>query len=206
MIFGKHINRYYGKYALMLLFGMAALLMVDYLQLVIPNMYQMTINGINQGYVDIDGVRMTFDMDFLLDRICLPMVGIILAMVAGRFLWRVCIFGAAIKVETDIRNEMFDHCKDLSRQYYQVNKVGNLMSLFTNDLDTVQECYGGGFFDVLRRRIPGCAGIRQDVEHGYPAHLPVDGTHAVPDGGGNDHRQIYDEKVGCASGSVLCPE
>ena len=152
MIFGKHINRYYGKYAPMLLLGMAALLMVDYLQLVIPNLYQMTINGVNQGYVDVDGVRIAFDMDFLLDRICLPMVAIILAMVAGRFLWRICIFGAAIKVETDIRNAMFDHCKDLSRQYYQVNKVGNLMSLFTNDLDTVQECYGGGFlmfFDAL---------------------------------------------------------
>ena len=152
MIFGKHINRYYGKYAPMLLLGMAALLMVDYLQLVIPNLYQMTINGVNQGYVDVDGVRIAFDMDFLLDRICLPMVAIILAMVAGRFLWRICIFGAAIKVETDIRNAMFDHCKDLSRQYYQVNKVGNLMSLFTNALDPVQECYGGGFlmfFDAL---------------------------------------------------------
>ena len=37
-------------------------------------------------------------------------------------------------------------------QYYQVNKVGNLMSLFTNDLDTVQECFGWGimmFFDAL---------------------------------------------------------
>ena len=152
MIFGKHINRYYGKYAFMLIFGMLALLLVDYLQLVIPNLYQLTINGINQGFVVVDGVQMPFDMDFLLDRICLPMVGIILAMVAGRFLWRICIFGAAIKVETDIRNEMFDHCKDLSRQYYQVNKVGNLMSLFTNDLDTVQECYGGGFlmfFDAV---------------------------------------------------------
>ena len=152
MIFGKHINRYYGKYAFMLIFGMLALLLVDYLQLVIPNLYQLTINGINQGFVVIDGVQMPFDMDFLLDRICLPMVGIILAMVTGRFLWRICIFGAAIKVETDIRNEMFDHCKDLSRQYYQVNKVGNLMSLFTNDLDTVQECYGGGFlmfFDAV---------------------------------------------------------
>ena len=97
----------------------------------------------------MNGVRMTFDMDFLLDHICMPMVGTILAMVCGRFLWRVCIFGAAIKVEADIRESMFDHAKDLSRQYYQVNKVGNLMSLFTNDLDTVQECFGGGFLMTL---------------------------------------------------------
>jgi ATP-binding cassette subfamily B protein len=39
---------------------------------------------------------------------------------------------------------MFDRCKDLSQQYYQVNKVGNLMSLFTNDLETIQECFGWG--------------------------------------------------------------
>ena len=65
-------------------------------------------------------------------------------MVVGRFLWRVCFFGAAIRVETDLRDRMFDNCRHLSREYYQVNKVGNLMSLFTNDLDTVQECYGWG--------------------------------------------------------------
>ena len=144
MIFGKHINRYYLKYAHLLLLGLAALLAVDYLQLIIPNLYQMVINGTSMGYVIVDGVQTPFTMDFLLDEICMPMVGIILSVVVGRFLWRACFFGAAIKVEQDLRDRMFDNAKDLSREYYQVNKVGNLMSLFTNDLDTVQECYGWG--------------------------------------------------------------
>ena len=46
---------------------------------------------------------------------------------------------------------MFDHSRRLSQQYYQLNKVGNLMSLYTNDLDTIQECFGDGilmFFDA----------------------------------------------------------
>lgn len=152
MIFGKHINHYYVKYAPRLLFGLLALVIVDWFQLVIPNLYQLLINGMNEGQVEIDGVMVAFDFDFLLDRICMPMVGIILLMVFGRFLWRVMLMGAAIRVETDIRNKMFDHAKDLSREYYQVNKVGNLMSLFTNDLDTIQECFGWGFlmfFDAL---------------------------------------------------------
>ena len=151
MIFDKHINRYYLRYAPLLLLGLFALIMVDYLQLEIPELYQMVINGMNSGVVEVDGVLTAFDMNFLLDRICMPMVGIILCMVFGRFLWRVTIFGAAIRVETDLRNRMFDHAKDLSREYYQVNKVGNLMSLFTNDLDTIQECFGWGylqFFDA----------------------------------------------------------
>lgn len=152
MIFGRHINRYYFKYAAWLILGLVSLVAVDYLQLEIPKLYRMIINGVNGGSVSVNGVFMAFDMDFLLDRICMPMVGIILAMVFGRFLWRVCFFGAAVRLEADLRNRMFDHAKDLSREYYQVNKVGDLMSLFTNDLDTVQECFGWGvmmFFDAL---------------------------------------------------------
>ena len=145
MIFGKHINRYYIKYAGWLLLGLLSLVIVDWFQLVIPNIYQKVINGMNTGYVMVDGVQQIFDMDFLLDEICMPMVVIVISMVFGRFLWRVAFMGAAVKVETQLRNRMFDHAKNLSREYYQVNKVGNLMSLFTNDLDTIQECVGWGF-------------------------------------------------------------
>ena len=152
MLFGKHINRYYLKYLPMLLLGVAALTLVDYMQLLVPELYKMVINGINEGAVEIDGILHTFDMDFLLDRICLPMIFIILSMVLGRFLWRICFFGSGIRMETDLRGKMFDHCKDLSQQYYQHNKVGDLMSLFTNDLETVQDCFGSGilmFCDAL---------------------------------------------------------
>ena len=152
MIFGKHINRYYLRYAPLILLSLAELVMVDILQLEIPELYQMVINGVNQGYVSVEGVSLPFDMDFLLDRICMPMVKIILCMVFGRFLWRVCFFGAGVRVESDLRDRMFDHAKDLSREYYQVNKVGDLMSLFTNDLDAIQESFGWGilmFFDAL---------------------------------------------------------
>ena len=152
MIFGKHINRYYLKYGWMLVLGLAALVMVDFLQLEIPKLYRMVIDGMSYGYVAEGGAQLAFDMDFLVDRICMPMVKIILAMVFGRFLWRICFFGSAVQLEEDLRNRMFSHAKELSRQYYQVNKVGDLMSLFTNDLDTVQECFGWGvmmFFDAV---------------------------------------------------------
>ncbi len=144
MIFGKHINKYYIKYGPLLLLGLLALGVVDYMQLVVPRLYQMVVNGMNDGQVMLDGVMRTFDMDFLLDEICLPMLVVVISMVFGRFLWRICFFGSAVRVEAEIRNSMFDHCKDLSQQYYQVHKVGDLMSLFTNDLDTIQDCYGNG--------------------------------------------------------------
>jgi len=145
MIFGKHINRYYLKHAPMLLLGILALLFVDYCQLEIPKLYKYVLNGMGSGKVELEnGKILPFDMDFLLDKICLPMLIIIMFMVIGRFLWRICFFGSGVKMETDLRSRMFDHCKDLSQQYYQVNKVGTLMSYFTNDLETVQDCFGSG--------------------------------------------------------------
>ena len=152
MIFGKYINRYYLKNAPVLLLGLVALLTVDYIQLLIPRLYRLVINGVNLGQVVVDGQTVAFGKEVLFQHICLPMIYIIILMVLGRFLWRVCFFGSAVRVTADLRERMFDHSRQLSQQYYQVNKVGNLMSLYTNDLDTIQECFGDGvlmFFDAL---------------------------------------------------------
>ena len=144
MVFGKYVNKYYKKHFFALLLGVLALVSVDYFQLKIPEFYNYVVTGLSEGVINIDGQELAFDLDFLLDKICAPMIVTILVMALGRFLWRICMFGTAIKVETDLRERMFDHCKDLSQQYYQVNKVGNMMSLFTNDLSTINECFGDG--------------------------------------------------------------
>ena len=145
MIFGKHINKYYLKYSWALLLGLVFLILVDYLQLEVPELYRMVINGVNTGQVVKDGVTHTFNMDFVLDHICAPFFVIIALIVVGRFAWRICFFGSGHRVEMHLRSRMFTKAKDLSQQFYQVNKVGDLMSLFTNDIATVQECFGWGF-------------------------------------------------------------
>lgn len=144
MLFGRHINKYYIKYSPLLLLGIFSLVLVDYMQLVIPELYRMVINGVNEGFVVVDGIKVAFDMEFLLDEICRPLLFVIVAMIFGRFLWRICFFGSGIRIETDLRSRMFDRCRELGQDYYQHNKVGNLMSLFTNDLETVQDCFGMG--------------------------------------------------------------
>ena len=152
MILGKYINRYYLKNAPVLLLGLLALLMVDYIQLLIPQFYRLVINGVNLGQVVVNGQPLPFTKEVLLQHICLPMIWIVVLMVIGRFLWRICFFGSAVRVAANLRERMFDHSRQLSQQYYQVNKVGNLMSLYTNDIDTIQECFGDGilmFFDAL---------------------------------------------------------
>ena len=151
MVFGKHINKYYLRYFALLFLGLLSLITVDYVQLEIPKIYKALLLGINTGYIDEDKT-VVFDLAALLDRICAPIFFVMLAMIVGRFLWRVCFFGASLRTEKNLRKEMFEHACKLSQNYYQVNRVGNLMALFTNDLETVEECFGWGlmmFLDAL---------------------------------------------------------
>ena len=145
MIFGKHINKYYLKYGWILILGIIALVAVDYFQLKIPEIYGTIINGLDPT------TEFNLTKELLSD-LCIDMLIVIAVLVVGRCLWRLCFFGSAIKVETDMRKSMFNHCKDLSQEFYQKNKVGNMMSLFTNDIETINECFGDGvlmFFDAL---------------------------------------------------------
>ena len=142
VIFGKHVNRYYLRHAFALLMGLITLTLVDYVQLKVPEVYKLVVNGISDGYIVENGVQIPFDMPFLLSRICMPLIVVIVVMVIGRFLWRICFFGTALKVERHIRHRMFDKAKDLPQSYYQKNKVGHMMSLFTNDIETIHECFG----------------------------------------------------------------
>ena len=146
MVFGKHINKYYLKYWFLLVLGIASLVAVDYFQLKIPEIYRVVINGVKDGVVvGSDGVSVSFDGAYLWSGVAVPMLIVIAVMVVGRFLWRICFFGTATRVERDLRREMFEYCRHLPLEYYHTNKVGNLMSLFISDIDTLQDVFGSGF-------------------------------------------------------------
>ena len=55
MLFGKHINRYYLKHLPALLIGVLSLVVIDFLQLKVPELYRMVINGMNHGVVEYKG-------------------------------------------------------------------------------------------------------------------------------------------------------
>ena len=152
MIFGKYINKYYLRFFHYIFAGLIALIAVDIAQLKIPEYYKLIVNGINDGFVEAGGTVVAFDAAFVVNNIGMPMVAIIAVIVVSRFLWRVSLLNASAKTETALRKEMFDKCMTLSAAEYADNKVGSLMSLCTNDLETIDECFGWGilrFFDAV---------------------------------------------------------
>ena len=134
MIFGKHINKYYLKFAHFFLLGIIALLVIDYIQLEIPEIIGVVIDGLEFK---------TLDYEQLISAIIkLGIIGVLMCI--GRFTWRYCIFGTSIKIETCIRDDMFKHAETLSQNYYSKNKTGAQMALYTNDLQTVRMAFGPG--------------------------------------------------------------
>ena len=74
---------------------------------------------------------------------------VVLIMFLGRFTWRICIFGNGVRVQTDMRKELFKKSELLSQIYYQENKVGSIMALYTNDLMTIRQVFGSGMIMLI---------------------------------------------------------
>ena len=134
MLFGKHVNKFYIKYGLFFLLGVAALIVVDFFQLEIPEIVGKIVDGLEAKELSNDTLK----------ELMFRMMVIALVMFAGRFLWRICIFGNGIKIESDLRNDMFKHMEKLSQKYYAENNVGQLMALYTNDLNMIRQTFGMG--------------------------------------------------------------
>ena len=56
----------------------------------------------------------------------------------------------AQKVVSEIRRDLFDHVQTLPLSYFDVHTHGELMSRFTNDVDTVQEALNGSFAMLIQ--------------------------------------------------------
>lgn len=54
------------------------------------------------------------------------------------------------KVIQDIRNDLFKHTQKLPLKYFDAHTHGELMSRFTNDVDTVQEAMNNSFAMIIQ--------------------------------------------------------
>lgn len=139
MVFGKHFNKYYKKYGLALLFGILVLAILDWVQLFIPQTINTIITGVDEN---------NETLNFVLENI-FRILAFAAVITLGRFLWRHLLFGTSRKIETEIRYELFNHATKLSNHYYTGEKIGGLMSYFTNDLDAIRQSFGLGILMIV---------------------------------------------------------
>ncbi|MDY2574599.1 MAG: ABC transporter ATP-binding protein [Bacilli bacterium] len=142
MLFGKHINKYYLKYFWYFFFGIIALVAVDYVQLLIPEQIANIVDGFDNN--EITSLNSPI---FIKAIVIIFIVAII--MFVGRFVWRRAILGEAVKIQADIRKEMFLKAEILSQRYYKENKTGAILAYFSNDLETIEEVFGSGIVQFI---------------------------------------------------------
>lgn len=136
MLFGKYINKYYLKYWAFFLIGIIFLIVVDYLQLYVPEFLGQIIDFFDNGSVT--------GHEKEIGQIIIYVILVSFGMFFGRVVWRLSIFHASTGIEASLRQEMFLKSERLSQRYYHETKVGNIISWFTTDLETIEEFFGWG--------------------------------------------------------------
>ena len=137
MLFGKYVNKFYKKYWYLFLIGVTCLVLVDYFQLLIPEIYGNIVNELKENTLFNDG-------NSKIIKYSLELLGVGFIMLVGRFGWRNTVFGCGINVASDLRDDLYKKALMLDQEYYKKAKVGGLLSYFTNDLEVIQRVFGQG--------------------------------------------------------------
>lgn len=138
----KSLLKYASKYKMRYFIGIVFLLMVDILQLIPPKILGHLTDSLTLGEATSKMIAIAI----------IQMLLLALLMAIGRFMWRIYVNGTSRKIEYDIRNKFFRHLQELSINFYNENKTGDLMALATNDLNAVRMALGPGvimFFDAV---------------------------------------------------------
>lgn len=114
--------------------GLAALIVVDFLQLVIPRILKHGIDGLSAGQATQSGL---LHMAALIAAIAIIVAGL-------RFIWRYLIIGFSRLLEQHLRNRVFAHLLKMDAPFFEKHTPGDLMAHSSNDLAAVQMACGMG--------------------------------------------------------------
>lgn len=145
MLTNKYLAKYYFKYIYLYIIGIIALIVVDIVQTYIPDI----LGKITDLFDTASKTGFTPEMNKDIINLALYSLYIGIAMFLGRIFWRLTIFNASQKTEAGLRHRMFLKAEELSCNFYHKNTVGNVMALFTTDLETIEEYLGWGLIMLV---------------------------------------------------------
>lgn len=128
-----------------ILIGLAALLIVDVLQLFIPRVVKYAIDDLASG--DITSTRLlSYGLQILL---------LALGIGGFRYVWRHLLLGASRRIEKALRNRFFLHLQTLSPSYFYRTKIGDLMAHAINDIESIRMAMALGLVFIVDTIILG---------------------------------------------------
>lgn len=143
------LKEYFIKNRWHLSVGLFSLLLVDLLQVLIPQVMKRAIDSLTFKTA-------TFGILF---KYALMIISLAFVIALFRYIWRYLLFGHSRKVEEGLRNKLYDHLQTLSLSFYRKAKTGDLMARATNDIDAIRTATGLGIFALADSVILGVASI-----------------------------------------------
>jgi ATP-binding cassette, subfamily B, multidrug efflux pump len=136
---------YFRKYRKFYVYGITALVVVDGLEIVPPLLLKMAIDGVTEKpYGE--------DLRYLLLQLVVAYMSVALVQGYMRYLWRKFIVRTSMFASHDMRNDLFVHLSSMTPGFFQKKRVGDLVSLSSNDIEAVRFSLGPGallLFDSL---------------------------------------------------------
>lgn len=142
---------YFIQNRIALAVGLGSLLIVDFLQLLIPLIIKKTINLLT--------IQSVPDTGHQLLKYAMMIVAIALAVALFRYIWRHLIMGHSRKVEMHLRSRIYSHMQTLSLSFFKRTKTGDLMARAINDINSVRMASGMGLVAFVDGAVLGTAAI-----------------------------------------------
>jgi len=124
------LKSHWQRYAL----GIVFLVVVDYLQILVPKLIGKTVNLLTEPSVNTK----------LILYYTLGVFAIATAVMIGRFFWRILIIGGSRKFEKYAHQNLFEKLLRLPISFFDTRGVGDLMAYFTNDIMAVRMALSQG--------------------------------------------------------------
>jgi ATP-binding cassette subfamily B protein len=136
---------YFRKYRRFYLYGIFSLVVVDGLEVFPPLLLKTAIDGVTEKPYGPE-------LQLLLIKVVVAYMAIALVQGFMRYLWRKFIIRTSMFASHDMRTDLFNHLSSMAPGFFQKKRVGDLVSLSTNDIEAVRFSLGPGaliLFDCL---------------------------------------------------------
>lgn len=153
----KLVTPSFTSHRVRLICGFAALLCVDFIQLIIPRVIKHAVDGLATLQITQAGLIKLAGLIILLA----------IAVAFLRFCWRYMIIGFSRLLERAIRNRMFIHVLKMDAQFFEARTTGDIMAHMSNDLNAVQMACGMGLVAAVDASVMSVAAI------GFMMHINV---------------------------------
>ena len=125
------LRPYLWKYRRSFLLGAIAVLLNNGIWIMFPQVLRRATDDFNRG---------------MMQHKLITYAGLLLAIALAKgifqYITRWVLIGASRDIEFDLRNDLFRHLEDLSYDYYQHTRTGDIMARATNDLNAVRMLLG----------------------------------------------------------------